>query len=168
MKKVVLILSLLVAFGLSARAQITVGGDLSFNRNFRDKVTSLRISPDIGYSIDDFFIGATLNFEHYKNDAEGQWERNVGITPYVDYYFWSVEPLSAFAEAGCGVTAVSSAGEPTLLNWAPYVSLGFQVDLTEHWCVELYVATLEFSELYRELDCSLLGNGFSAGLYYTF
>lgn len=166
MKKILLFLVAALALGLSARAQITIGGDLSFNHKALDKVTSFRISPDIGYTIGDFYVGAALNYEQTK--ADGAWERNVGITPYVDYYFWSVEPLSAFVETGCGVMSISAAGEQTLLDWTPYLSLGFQIDLTEHWCVEIYPATLQFSALDRELDFSVLGNGLTAGLYYTF
>lgn len=168
MKKILLLTGLVLLFSFSARAQITLGGDISFSHNAREKLSSFSISPDIGYSIDDFFVGVLLDFGQDRNVGEGTVENHFGITPYVDYIFWTAEPLSAFAEAGLGISTVSDDGKPSSLDWAPYLSLGVELEMAEHWSVQLVIGTLEYSLYRRETNFSILGNGFSAGLYYTF
>ena len=168
MKKILLVIGLALLFSFSARAQLMLGGDVSFSHNAREKVTSFTFSPDIGYTLDDFFVGVLLDFGHYRNAEEGTTERNYGITPYVDYSFWSAESLSVFAEAGCSISTVSDGDKPSLLDWTPYLALGLELELAEHWSVELMFATLEYSLYRREASFSVLGNSFSAGLYYSF
>ena len=72
MKKTIII-AIIALLGLSeqAKAQLYVGGSIGFHAGFTDdRFTSLAVSPDIGYGLGDWNLGAILNVNAYRNKAD--------------------------------------------------------------------------------------------------
>ena len=173
MKKTILIV-IIALLGLSqqAKAQLYVGGSLGFNAGFNDeRFSSVSISPDIGYGYGNWNFGAVLNINTFSNNNDGLASLRLGITPYVEYYFFSAGPVSLFAEAGIGLIHAMyfTADDPKnqfLFN--PYLAPGIEVSLTDHFSVMCHLGRFEWDSETSNLGFSMSGESLALGLYYSF
>lgn len=168
MKKIIIaIVIALAGFCMEARAQIYVGGGMSAHFGVNtDTSTSISIYPDIGYSVGKWSFGTMLTLQTFF-DPQTTNSMGFKITPYAEYYFFSVGPMSLFAEAGCGFFYGISYSENKFFV-TPYLSPGLEISLSEHFSLLCHIGKLEWNSEISSIDLSFTGDPISLGLYYSF
>ena len=174
MKKsaIVLIIALL-GLSLEARAQFYVGGSVSAHFGYTDaRFTSFSLYPDIGYSFGNWSVGSTINLSGYSDKNDGLSTLRLGITPYVEYFFFSAGPVSLFAEGGASMAFshyIKTDGVPENVFYVnPYVAPGIEISLTDNFSVLCHIGRLEWNSEARDFGFSISGEALSLGLYYSF
>ena len=98
MKKIFLTMALAIA-GLTANAQVFVGGEVGFWRNWDGNHTEVSVRPEVGYVLSDkWAIGTGLDVVY--NYYNGLKSTAVGVSPYARYTFTKFGPVSLFLDGG--------------------------------------------------------------------
>lgn len=157
MKKILVILALsLVA--LSAKAQVYVGGGLSFVG--AGKSATFAIAPEAGYSFDDnMAAGLSLGLGFSKGETA------FSLDPYFRFYFAELGPIRFFGDAHFNFTHVMESGEAGESTWGIGVRPGISVNITDNWSIVAHVAQLGY---YQGVFGLLLNTGSTIGVYYAF
>lgn len=156
MKKILVILALsLVA--LSAKAQVYVGGGVSFAGSGNAAVFS--IAPEAGYCFDDdMAAGLSLGLGFGKGATA------LAIDPYFRYFFAELGPVRFFGDAHFNFTH-TMAGDATSSTWGIGVRPGIAVNITDNWSLVAHVARLGY---YEGAFGFYLNTGSTIGVYYAF
>lgn len=104
MKKIVLFLFVAMA-ALSVKAQVYVGGTVSFWHNDDADATSFIVSPEIGYNLSEkWAVGGVIGFTHSKVsiDDESLKVNSFSIAPYARYSYYENKILRLFIDGGVG------------------------------------------------------------------
>ena len=181
MKKV--FLATIVAMGsLVANAQMWVGGAVGFNiedPDVGDKITSITIAPEIGYSLNEKWdLAAAFNFSHEKQGKIKDWGWT--IEPYARYTFAEVGIAKFFVE---GAVAYGSE-EKTIVNeltgktstadgWQFVVGVrpGIKVDVNDNLAVVTKLGILGYkyvNDIGKEFGANVNANALSLGLIWKF
>lgn len=178
MKK--LLLTLLVAvMGLTASAQIYVGGEVGFWRNTDANKTNFKIIPEIGYVLSDkWAIGTTIGYDYTYN--KGVKDNAVEVAPYARYTAVKFGAVSIFLDGGFGFSTHKYSGDgidsDSYNAWYVGIRPGVDVKLSKN--ID-FVAHCGFLG-YRDNDDNansfgeqgfgfdLDGNNLTFGIYYTF
>lgn len=156
MKKIIVILALsLVA--LTAKAQVYVGGGLSFWGS--GNAAAFSIAPEAGYCFDDSMAAGLSLGLRFGNGATA-----LSIDPYFRYYFAEVGPVRFFGDAHFNFTH-TMAGDASASTWGIGVRPGISVNLTDSWSIVAHVARLGY---YGGAFGFNLNTGSSIGVYYAF
>ena len=161
MKKFVL--SLLVALmGVTASAQVYVGGSASFWRNMDDNQTSFTIAPEVGYNLtENWDLGIEFGYGYAYNS--GLKLNALEVSPYARYTFAKFGAVSLFADITAGVQSYKIKGADSQTGWQAGVKPGVRVNLAKN--VD-FVAHCGFLG-YRDADdqyCAYGTNGFGFNL----
>lgn len=165
---------------LTASAQVYVGGEVNFWRNWNDNHTTFGLVPEIGYNLsDNWAIGTKIGYAY--NYQDGTKVNGVEVAPYARYTFAKFDAVSLFVDGGFGfmtykVSPKHGKSSDSQNGWEIGLTPGVKVDLTSKLS---FVAHVGFFG-YRDADDSncawgedgfgldLDGNNLNFGLYYNF
>ena len=157
MKKVILVL-VLAMMAFTAKAQLYVGGGLSFIGTGAGAAFS--IAPEVGYNINDnMAVGGSIGLGLESGETV------LSVDPYFRFYFAEVGPVRFFGDAHFNLSNVWETGEPTVTTWGIGVRPGLAVNLTDNWSIVAHVASLGY---YRGTFGFPLNTGSTLGVYYCF
>lgn len=161
MKKFVL--SLMVALmGISASAQVYVGGEAGFWRNSEDNQTNFNIQPEIGYNLtEDWDLGIALGYSHNYN--KGLSTNAISVNPYARYTYAQFGKVSLFLDGTFGVQTYKNKANgvsgDSQTGWQVGIKPGIRVNVAKNLD---FVAHCGFLG-YRDADdnnCAYGKNGF--------
>ena len=157
MKKVLVILALsLMAF--TAKAQVYVGGTLSFS-GVKDQAV-FSVAPEAGYNFNDnMAAGASLGLSFSKGMT------SFAIDPYFRYYFAELGPVRFFGDGHFNFTNVAVRDAEGTSTWGIGVRPGIAVNLNDSWSIVTHVASLGY---YGGAFGFHLNPGYTVGVYYEF
>ena len=160
MKKVLVILALsLMAF--TAKAQVYVGGTLSFSGSGNQAAFS--VAPEAGYYFNDnMAAGASLGLGFSGGVT------TFSIDPYFRYYFAELGPVRFFGDGHfnfTNVTVSNDNGQSGSSTWGIGVRPGIAVNLNDSWSLVSHVASLGY---YGGAFGFHLNPGYAIGVYYKF
>lgn len=167
MRQKVILLAALLLLALPVHAQWTLGGSFSFRASAQNQTSDITFRPDVSYSFGKVSVGATLTADLYNFHKEKRTEWTLGITPYVQYYLWSNDVLSIFLEGGIPYYRTVNTDD-AYHRFAPYLSPGLEISITDHWSVIGYLGRLEYDTRYKTLQFSAEMDSFGVGVYYSF
>ena len=130
MKKFVL--SLLVALmGVTASAQVYVGGGVGFWRNMDDNQTVFSIAPEVGYNLNESWdLGIQFGYGYAYTD--GTKMNLLEANPYARYTFAKFGAVSLFADITAGVQSYKVKGSDSQTGWQAGVKPGVRVNLAKN------------------------------------
>lgn len=192
MKKLFLAIVMAVA-AFSAQAQIYVGGEAGFWRDYDNNKTSVKLYPEIGYNLDEkWSVGTKIGYEYDYGATTGQVIEGIGTTlkvktkthsfiiaPYARYIYAKFGPVNLFLDGGFSFFTykeeIDGQKEDAKNAWEVGVKPGLSVNLTEKLSFVSHVGFLGW----RDSDGSkiwdkegfgfdLSGNSLTFGLYYNF
>lgn len=158
MKK--LLLTALVALvGITASAQVYVGGELGFWRNYDANETYLTVNPEVGYNLSDkWAVGVDLGYGYeYDNGAK---IRSFKVNPYLRYKIADFGPVNVFIDGEAGVGSRHLVHGGTVTDWEVGVKPGVAVNLNEKLS---FVTHFGFVG-YRDNDSQVAWGGTDSGL----
>lgn len=180
MKKV--LLSFVVAvMAISASAQVYLGGELGFWREWQDGAnkTQFSILPEVGYNLSDSWaIGTTIGYVHQyqKGDKVNAFE----VAPYARWTFLKLDNVNLFLDGGFGFATYKEkykdGGDSGSQNaWSVGIKPGVSVNLNDKLSFVAHVGFLG----YRDADEAQIfgdngfgfgvdGNSLTFGLYWNF
>ena len=167
MKKIILTLIASLLLGIPAMAQWCVGGSINYGASYKEHTHSINIKPDVSYTFGNVCVGASLTIELFYDQSNPNPTQSYGISPYVQYYVFSVGPVSLYFEGGVGILNTQYSEGPAW-RFTPYINPGLSVELTEHWSVMGYLGRLEYDTYNQYLAFGLEASNFGVGVYYTF
>jgi len=95
----------------TSKGNLLLGGTANISSNSNEIIDSntfnLGINPNLGYFfIDDLAIGATVGFNYFNGNNFSS--TNIGIAPFIRYYFVSTDNHGIFGFAGFGISNINS------------------------------------------------------------
>lgn len=164
---------------LTASAQVYVGGEVGFWRNWDDNHTTFTIKPEVGYTLsDNWAIGTTIGYAHnYKDGAK---YNGFEVAPYARYTFVKFDAVSLFLDGGFGFQTykvkVNGHSSDSQNGWEVGIKPGVKVDLTEKLSFVAHVGFLGYRDSDDDVSAfgedgfgfSANGNNLTFGLYYNF
>ena len=179
MKKVFMFIAVAVVT-LTASAQVYVGGETSFWREWKNGVnkTSFSVMPEIGYNLDgNWAIGTTVGYQYQyqKGDKINAFK----VAPYARYTYAKLGSVNLFLDGGFGFATYKIKNNGVTGDaqnaWEVGIKPGVSVNLTEKLSFIAHVGFLGYREADDEpvlgengLGFNLDGNALSFGLYYNF
>lgn len=129
-KLLVCLVGVLVSVAMSA--QTYVGGGLGFssvdNKSIDGKVTTVTISPELGYKLSDkWSIGAKFDFEYAQTDDTDV--TGFDIAPYARYNFLKVGAVTFFADATVEIGGLKVKDGDNMSAWAAGIEPGIIYDV---------------------------------------
>ena len=182
MKKV--ILSLVAAvMTLTASAQVYLGGELNFWRDWEDNAnkTTIGIAPEIGYKLNEnWAIGTTIGYAHAYE--KGVKVNAIVVSPYARYTYLKLDNVNLFLDGGFGFgtykTKVGDVSGDAQNAWEIGLKPGVSVDLTEKLSFVAHVGFFGYrtsDDAYSKgffgdngFGLKLSGNDLSFGLVWNF
>ncbi len=165
---------------LTASAQVYVGGEVGFWRNWADGAnrTTFKIVPEVGYNLsEDWAIGTQIGYSYVYN--HGDKTNAFIVTPYARWTFAKFDAVSLFVDGGFDFytykTDKGRGSDDSKNAWGIGIKPGVKVDLTDKLS---FVAHAGFFG-YRDADgdtpfgengfgVDVDGNALQFGLYYNF
>ena len=149
MKKFILAAVAVIA-SLTASAQVYVGGQIGYTRDFDENKTEFAILPEVGYKFNDSWAaGMVFGYDHiYNNGLSG----NMGvINPYArwTYYSSSNNLVNLFLDGGVGIDLGSSKykdsdSSDTAVAWNIGIKPGIAINPTEHFSILAHIGMLGY------------------------
>lgn len=132
MKKLLFTLAAVV-ISLTASAQVYLGGEVGFWRNYDANHTNFSLVPEIGYNLDEnWAIGTTIGYDY--NYAKGIKVNSFEVAPYARYTFVKFDNVSLFLDGGFGFATskakYKSYSSDSYNSWEIGIKPGVKVDLT--------------------------------------
>ena len=118
---------------VTASAQVYLGGEVGFWRNYDQNHTNFNITPEVGYNLDEnWAIGTTLGYDYQYLD--GIKVNSFVVAPYARYTFVKFDNVSLFLDGGFGFATSKAKYEghssDSYNSWEVGVKPGVKVDLT--------------------------------------
>lgn len=190
MKKFLFTLAAAVV-AVTASAQVYLGGEVGFWRNWDSNKTQFSITPEIGYNLDEnWAIGTTIGYSYaYQGSLPvvGNQKMNAFIVePYARYTFAKFDAVSLFLDGTVGFSTYKYSYEhgddgDAQNQWEVGVKPGVKVDLTSKLSFIAHVGFLGYRDTNDDyaanglrpfgadgLGFKLDGNALQFGLYYNF
>jgi hypothetical protein len=163
MKKVLIILALSL-MALTAKAQVYVGGGISFQGTAANGQSSavFTIAPEVGYNLDDnMAVGLSIGMGF----ADGI--TVFSLDPYFRYYFLDWGPLRFFADGNFNFTntSVKNVENGSHSTWGLGVKPGIAVPVNEKWSIVGHVASLGYYDGTFGFNLNSMAG---IGVYYEF
>ena len=169
----------MAATSLVANAQLYVGGELGFWREWQDgaNTTNLTILPEIGYNLsDNLAIGTVIGWEYAY--VQGIKANGLTVAPYLRYTFFKWDNVNVFVDGGFGFATAKVKGMDAQNAWSVGLKPGVAVNLTEKLSFVTHFGFLGYRDSDDEIGPEIFGrNGFGLdlngnnltfGLYYNF
>lgn len=138
MKKLFLLAAIAVC-SVAVNAQVWVSGNVGFNRDTKNNVTSFQVAPQVGYQLSDKWdIALELGYNHSYN---GDFKTNsFDVMPFVRYSFFKSGIVTLFADGmvGFGTSKTDIDGAEATNDFGVGLRPGLKVDVTEKFA---FVAT---------------------------
>lgn len=165
---------------LTASAQVYVGGEVGFWRNWADGAneTTFKVLPEVGYNLsEDWAIGTQIGYQY--NYEKGVKVNAFVVTPYARWTFAKFDAVSLFLDGGFEFGTYKASGDGVKDDshnaWGIGIKPGVKVDLTDKLS---FIAHAGFFG-YRDADdleifgkngfgVDVDGNALQFGLYYNF
>jgi len=173
------LLTLVVAtLSLTASAQVYVGGEVGFWRNYNSNQTTFSLAPEVGYTLsEDWAIGLSLDYDYLYN--AGSKKNSFTVAPYARYTFAKFGPCNLFLDGGLGFATYKYKGASNSnTGWYVGIKPGVAVNLTEKLSFVAHVGFLGYRDSdddhpYRAFGSdgfgfNVDGNNLTFGLYYNF
>lgn len=169
-----------VVITLGASAQIYVGGEVGFWRNWTNGAneTSAAVLPEAGYCLDKTWaIGSQIGWMYtYKSGVK---TNTFIVTPYVRWTYVKFDAVSLFVDGGFGFGTYKMSGngvdDDSHNAWNVGVKPGVAVNLTEKLSFVAHVGFFGYSDADDYSPFGETGFGFDVngsnlgfGLYYNF
>lgn len=165
---------------LTASAQVYVGGEVGFWRNYSDNHTMFSINPEVGYNLDEnWAIGTTIGYNY--NYLEGAKINAFEVAPYARYTYAKFDAVSLFLDGGFGfqtykVKPSHGKSSDAQNGWYVGIKPGVKVDLTSKLSFVAHVGFLGYMDSDDNQSAwgedgfgvKLNGNNLQFGLYYNF
>ncbi len=167
--------------GLTASAQVYVGGEVGLWRDYDANKTSFSLIPEIGYKVSDSWaLGVSLGYVHdYNNNVKSN---GFTINPYARYSFVEFGPVSLFLDGGFGLSTykvkVGDGKSSDARNcWEIGIKPGVKVSLAKNIDFVAHVGFLGYRDRDDESIISygnsgfgfqLSGNDLNFGILYNF
>lgn len=179
MKKILLLIVVAVT-SMTAGAQIYVGGNFGYWREWQEGAnkTDLSIYPEIGYNLNEkWAIGATFGYDY--NYKKGNKTNGLGIEPYVRYTYASLGPVNLFVDGYGGFYTYKNKKNGVTGDaqnaWCLGLTPGVKVTLTERLSFYSYFGFLGYCDADEEevfgqkgFGLDLNSNKLRIGLLYNF
>lgn len=127
------LMTTLVAFivCLTVSAQVYVGGEMGFWRNFNDNHTSFTLKPEIGYKLSDkWALGLEVGYGH--DYERGLKVNGFTVSPYARFNYVKFGPVSLFLDGGFGLNTYKiKDADDSSIGWQIGIQPGVKVSLTE-------------------------------------
>lgn len=174
MKKIGMLLFVLVAT-LSVKAQVYVGGNLSWWHIEDGDNTSFILAPELGYEFNDkWAVGAQLLYGHYKQGTGDHKIKANGFAfaPYARFSFFENKIIRCFVDGGVGVSSYKVKHADSESGFELGLKPGIAIKLGEHFSLIAKYGFLGYRDEYL-LGDSGYGFAFSSedlsiGFHYTF
>ncbi len=182
MKKV--LMTLAVAFvAIAANAQVYVGGNVgiaSSKIGNGDNVTTYKVLPEVGYSINkDWAVGTTIGWgKGTPVEIEDESCNYFTVDPYVRYTFVHSKYINAFVDGGFGYTHYNNAhvDGPSINEWSVGLKPGIAVNLSPKVSFVAHVGFAGWKSAKADgadkdshvWGVDLDGNNVTFGVYYNF
>lgn len=169
MKKIVMLL-FVVMVGMSAKAQVYMGGTLGLWHNDDTDATSFTLAPEVGYELNQqWAIGASLVFKHTKANEK---DRSFGFAPYVRYSFFEHKSLRLFADGCLGISSTKHGHADSEAGFELGIKPGLAVKLTDHFSLVTKWGFLGYRDDYMQgqdgYGFSFSSEDLSIGFHYAF
>lgn len=181
MKKI--LLSMVVALvAMTASAQMYVGGELGFWRNWQNGAnnTTVSVLPEVGYGLtDNIALGVTLGYTYNYN--AGTKVNAFKVAPYARYTFLKLDNVNLFLDGGFGFASykakVGGVSGDAQNAWEVGVKPGVAVNLTEKVSFVAHVGFLGYRTSDDAVSEAVFGknglgfnldNALTFGLYWNF
>lgn len=183
MKKIILMAVLSVMTLTAAAQNLFIGGSVAAWRNNDDKVTTIKIAPEIGYNLNDqWTVGTVIGWTNiHRTYVTGNF---VDFDPYARYTFFKKGMVSLFVDGGVdlGFGRASYKGgddSDTACTYGIGFKPGIALALNDHCSIVAHAGFLGYrgsNDAAKDLlDNNYEGWGFdfsgynlSFGFYYTF
>lgn len=158
--------------GLSAKAQVYMGGELSIWHNKDAKSTEFAIAPEIGYNFSEkWALGGNIIFEHKKlGDVKSN---GFAIAPYARFSYYENKLVRLFVDGGVGFSTekVKGIGESEE-GYEVGLKPGISIKLNEHFGLVAKCGFLGYRKDYiigqNGGGLSLTSEDLSFGFHYEF
>ena len=160
MKKIVLFL-FVVMVALSVKAQVYVGGSISFWHDDNDfETTTFTIEPEIGYNFNEkWAIGGNIGFAYSKKDDVKY--TAFAIAPYARYSYYENKIVRLFVDGGVGISTYKHGENDAVNGWEIGLKPGIAIKLNEKFSLIAKCGFLGYRDDYMQKDNS--GTGFNLG-----
>lgn len=177
MKKILLTLAVAVS-SIAASAQVYVGGEVGFWRDYDQNKTTFNLQPEVGYTLDeDWALGIALGYGYTYND--GAKTNAFTVAPYARYTFAKLGPVNLFLDGGFGFATYKVKGaDDSNTGWEIGIKPGVSVNLTDKLSFVAHCGFLGYRDSDDDhpykyfgndgLGFDLSGNNLTFGLYYNF
>lgn len=176
---------------LTASAQVYLGGEVGFWRNWNDNKTTFTITPEVGYNLDEnWAIGTTIGYTYvYQGSLPlvNNSKMNAFIVePYARWTFAKFDAVSLFVDGAVGFSTYKYSydkGDDSdeQNQWEIGLKPGVKVDLTSKLSFVAHVGFLGYKDTNDDyisggtrpfgddgFGFDLDGNALQFGLYYNF
>lgn len=137
---------------LTASAQLYVGGEVGFWREWQDGVnkTNLNINPEVGYNLsENWAIGTTIGYNYFYQ--EGSKLNAINVAPYARYTFAKLGNVNLFVDGTVGfatykVKEADGTKGDAQKSWSFGFRPGVSVNLTEKLSFIAHVGFLGYTK----------------------
>lgn len=161
---------------LAASAQVYVGGEVGFWRNWDSNRTTFRLAPEIGYNLSDkWAMGGELAYGHRY--SRGIKVNSFEISPYARFTYAKLGPVNLFLDGGFmfATTKVKDADDSSNA-WNVGIKPGLSVNLTEKLSFVAHMGFLGYQDADDDVKdmyepgfgFNFSGNSLMFGVYYNF
>ena len=170
MKKFVILLFVAMT-ALSVKAQVYVGGSVTWWHSEDIDATIFALNPEVGYNLNEKWAdGGELTFAHSKLD-EGKYNA-FGLAPYARYSYYENKVVRLFVDGGFGFSTQKIKGSDSVNGFELGFKPGIAVKLNNKFSLVAKCGFLGYRDDYMATDS---GYGFnftsedlSFGFHYEF
>lgn len=169
MKKFLLVLCV-AALGLTAKAQVYVGGSFGITHNGNTDVTTFTIAPEVGYKFSEkWAFAAELGYTHKNADAN---VNSFHVAPYARWSFFSKGMFRMFVDGGLGFSTSKVEDHSRKNGFEIGIKPGIALDLSKNFSFVTKYGFLGFRDDYKYNNSvsgiSASSEDLSIGFLYTF
>ncbi len=170
MKKIVVLLFVVMA-ALSAKAQVYVGGSISFwHDDDKFETTTFSVSPEVGYNFNEkWAVGGTIGFGYDKTDDVKT--TVFAIAPYARFSYYENKIVRLFIDGGFGIASSKMGDEDAVTGFEIGLKPGLAIKLNEKFSLVAKCGFLGYREDYfgnNGTGLALTSEDLSFGFHYEF
>lgn len=175
MKKLLLSLLCVVAFAMSAKAQVYLGGSFAITHDGDLDATNFTLAPEIGYKLNDtWHFGLEIGYTHAEKSKKGEdWDVNAfHFAPYARWNYFDKGMLRLFLEGGLGVSTYKVEDHDNHNGFEIGIKPGLALDVTNHFSFITKFGFLGYRDEYKYANSvsgiSASSEDLSIGFVYSF
>ncbi|MDR2920710.1 MAG: porin family protein [Tannerella sp.] len=167
------ILCVIVCACASVKAQLYVGGALSFwvSENGDVETTTVKFLPEVGYAISDkWAVGGVLGYTHTEVDDYDA-TKTYKFAPYARFSFYRTDLVRLFVDGGFSVYSSKVGKGDTNTTFSTGFEPGVALNLSKRVSLVTkfgFFGYREYSDDHDAFGLNLDGNTLTFGVYYSF